>query len=257
VCCRRRVGCDVVYIVCRQSSTILRFNATTHQRLTDIVVNDLRDPTDIIACERTSQLFVADWKECIWRVSSDGAGIKRWLPKSQTPSDAVDPYKLSVTSTRLLVTTDDTRELMQFDSDGDELRCVQLPDDVRLEHAVESPTGTFIVSRFSRQLEHGQVVEVNTGGEVLRQFSGSRLLPLRWVPHVAVDSHGNTFVADRDNRGILLLDAHLSLRRVIINELQLNYKSPLRLCYREQSGQLLVGFYERNVGVAVFDVLCR
>ena len=44
---------DVVYIVCGASSTISRFNARTHQRLTDIKVNDLRQPWDIVACERT------------------------------------------------------------------------------------------------------------------------------------------------------------------------------------------------------------
>jgi len=239
---------DVVYIVCDVSSTILRFNATTHQRLTDIVVEYLRSPSDIVACERTSQVYVAD-VECIWRVSSDGEDIKRWLPKS--PSDRLKPRSLSVTSTRLLVTSLYTRPLMQFDAVGDELRRVQLPDDMtpRPRHAVESPTGTFIVSHYNKQLRQGQVSEVNTVGEVLRQFSGSHLLPLGYTPHVAVDSHGNILVADEINRHILLLDAHLTLRRVVVDRHQLNDKSPRRLCYKEQSGQLLVGFDE---GVAVF-----
>jgi len=244
---------DVVYIVCYRSSSILRFNATTHQRLTDIVVKGLKVPHDIVACERTSQVYVADKGECIWRVSSDGADIKLWLPKF--PSDTLKPLTLSVTSTRLLVTSRETRQLIQFDAVGDELRRVQLPGDMLLRHAVESPTGTFIVSRDNIQLHLGQVSEVNTGGEVLRQFSRSRLSPLGETPHVAVDSHGNIFVADQDNRRILLLDAHLTLRRVIIDEDQLNCKMPVCLCYKEQSGQLLVEFV--SGGVAVFDVLCR
>ena len=89
---------------------------------------------------------------------------------------------------------------------------------------------------------------------MLRQFSGSRLTSLGFTPHIAVDSRGNIFVADYDNRRILLLNTHLSLRRVIIDEHQLNYKQPWRLCYREQSGQLLVALYD---GLAVFDVFCR
>jgi len=127
---------DVVYIVCAVSSTISRFSATTHQRLTDIVVKDLiwpwdwdisrfnatthqrltgivvkdlRDPHDIVACERTSQIYVADSWDCIWRVSSDGADIQRWLPKSA--SDRLIPYTLSVTSTRL--STDTVRRSRQ------------------------------------------------------------------------------------------------------------------------------------------------
>jgi len=215
---------DVVYIVCSGSSTISRFNARTQQRLTDIDVKDLSLPYDIVACERTSQIYVADSQECIWRVSSDGEDIKRWLPKS--PSDTFRPFALSVTSTRLLVTSCDPHQLIQFDEVGDELRRVQLPDDMDPWHAVESPTGTFIVSRYNHQLNQGHVSEVSTGGEVLRQFSGSHLPSLGSTPRVAVDSHGNILVADRYNRRILLLDAHLTLLRVVVDQHQLNYKEP-------------------------------
>jgi len=245
---------DVVYIVFLGSSTIWRFNARTHQRLTDIEVNDLSFPIDIVACERTSQVYVADNEACIWRVSSDGEDKERWLTKS--PSDTFRPYTLSVTSTRLLVTSWDTHQLTQFNEVGDELRRVQLPDDMAPWHAVESPTGTFIVSRYNDELEQGHVSEVSTGGEVLRQFSGSHLPSLGLTPRVAVDSHGNILVADRDNHRILLLDAHLKLLRVVVDQHQLNYKQPKHLCYKEQSGQLLVGLYGGDV-VKVFDVLCR
>jgi len=242
---------DVVFVVCDGSSTILRFNATTHQRLTDIVVKDLQDPCDIAACEQTSHAYVADELKCIWRVSADGTDIRHWLPKS--PDDTFKPWSLSVTSTRLLVMSR-TKQLMEFDADGNELRRVHLPDYMDPHHAVESPAGTFIVGHRNTQLEQCQVSEVNTGGEVLRQFTSSRLSSLGVPIHVAVDSHGNIFVADWSNRRILLLDAHLTLRRVIIDEHQLNYKRPSRLCYREQSGQLLVAFYQDD-SVSVFDVV--
>jgi len=240
---------DVVFVVCARSSTISRFNATTQQRLTDIVVKDLQDPTDIAACEQTSHVYVAELAKCIWLVSADGADFKRWLPKS--PDDTFSPRSLSVTSTRLLVPSLGTSQLMQFDADGNELRRVHLPNYMKPHHAVESPTGTFIVGHYITQLDQYQVSEVNTGGEVLRQFTGSRLSSLGEPIHVAVDSLG-IFVADWDNRHILLLDADLTLRRVIIDEHQLNYKPPRCLCYREQSGQLLVALYG---GVSVFDVV--
>jgi len=243
---------DVVFVICSRSSTISRFNATTHQRLTDIVVKDLKDPNDIAACEQTSHVYVAEFMKCIWRVSADGADIKHWHWLPESPDDTFKPFTLSVTSTRLLVTSEDTKQLMEFDADGNELRRVHLPDYMVPRHAVESPTGTFIVGHENTQLKQDQVSEVNTGSEVLRQFTGSRLPSLGWPDHVAVDSHGNIFVADRDNHRILLLDAHLTLRRVIIDEHQLNYKGPYRLCYREQSGQLLVGFDD---SVSVFDVV--
>ena len=243
---------DVVYMVCRKSSIILRFNATTHERLTDIYVNGLRDPHDIVTCEQTSQLYVTG-SGPIWRVSADGDHIRLFWRRSST--DGFTPDSLSVTSPRLLVTSYGTKQLMQLDSLGDELRRVQLPDNMEPYHAVESPTGTFIVSHENTQLDQYQISEVITDGEVLRQFTGSRLSPLGWPQHVAIDSHGSVFVADHSNHRVLLLDAQLRLRRVIIDEHQLKYKLPYRLCFREQTGQLLVGLFENKV--AVFDVLCR
>ena len=178
---------DVVYMVCAVSSTILRFNATTHQRLTDINVKDLGRPCDIAACELTSHVYVADsYPECVWRVSSDAEDMKRCWTKS--PSDAFRPWTLSVTSSRLLVTSPITKELMQLDEAGGELRRVPLPAHMKPWHAMESPTGTFIVGHLNTELKpwQGQVSEVNTEGQVLRQFSGSRLSPLGWPQHIAV-----------------------------------------------------------------------
>jgi len=240
---------DVVYIVFQLSSTIRRFSATTHQRLTDIDAKGVSDPWDIAACERMSQLYVADDWQCVWRVSPGGAHIKRWLPKS--PSDTLGRLTLSVTSSRLLVTSRDDKQLIHLDAGGDELRRVPLPDYMNPRHAVESPSGTFILSHVNTQLDQPQVSEVNTEGQVLRQFSGS----LGESLHIAADSHGNIIVADVLYRHILLLDAKLALRRIIIDEHQLNDTQPRRLCYMEQSGQLLVGLVDNSV--AVFDLLRR
>jgi len=239
---------DVVYVVCYGSSSILRFNATTRQRLTDIKVRGLRQPRDIAACEQTSQLYITDYLDCIWRVSADGADTRRWWSKSE--SDAFKPWKLSVTSTRLLVTPHVFNQLMQLDAVGDELRRVQLPQHfVPPFHAVESSTGTFIVSHSNGQLpSQGQISEIDTDGEALRQFTCPSL---SMIPYIAVDSHVDVFVADTDNHCILLLDAQLKLRRVIIDEHQLKNKLPGRLCYKEQSGQLLVG-----CGVVSGDLIC-
>jgi len=143
------------------------------------------------------------------------------------------------------------RQLRQFDTAGGvELRRVRLPDYMNPVHAVESPTGTFIVAYRNTQLHQYQVSEVNTEGQVLRQFSGS----LGWPVHIAIDSQGHILVADSDNRCILLLDDQLALRRVIVDRHQLNDQRPDRLCCVEQSGQLLVPLC---YSVAVFDVLQR
>jgi len=240
---------DVVYMLGMMSSTILRFNATTHERLTDITIRGLIMSSDIVACEQTSQLYVADF-QCVRRMSADGAVIKVLL--SNSSSDMFRPSSLSVASSRLLVTSHDTKELIQLDSLGDELRRFQLPDHMEPWNAVESPTATFIVSHKNTQLDQYEISEVNADCQVLRQFTGSRLSPLRFTPYIAIDSRGNLFVAG--NHRILLLDAQLKLRRLITDKHQFSFKQPRRLCYGEQTGQLLVGL---EYTVAVFDVLHR
>ena len=247
---------DVVYIVVLGFLAIKMFNSKTHQELRSITTPDFRYPLDIVACQQTSQLYVSDSYKYIWRVSADGEDVRRWL--SVSASDTFKPWKLSVRSARLLVTSYRTGQLTQFDAGGNELRRVQLPDDMRPQHAVESPAGTFIISQYRSQLKHS-VSEVNTAGEVLRQFSGS----LGLSPHIAVDSRGTVLVADQDNRRILLLDSRLSLRRIIIDERQLDYKEPYHICYAEPSGRLLVVLHTAQPvmngfrQVAVFDMLCR
>ena len=110
-----------------------------------------------------------------------------------------------------------------------------------IEHSVESPTGTFIVGLNNVQLKRWQVAEVNTGGEMLRLFGVSRLPPLaRLIRTVRTSpltlSHGNIVVADKDNRRILLLDAHLSLCRLA-------------------SSSINISSTTRNRGVCVFCII--
>jgi len=146
------------------------------------------------------------------------------------------------------------KQLILFDADGEERGRVQLPSNMDPHVAVETAAGTFIVSHGDTQLNQYQISEVDAAGKVLRHFSSSGLPSLVLPPRVAVDSRGNVFAADAHNCTIRLLDARLTLRRVIIDEHHLNYKQPRRLCYVEPTGQLLIGMED---SVAVFEVLCR
>jgi len=265
---------DVVYIVantCCSSALLWRFHTPTHQQLTMITL-PVRSATDIAACERTSQLYIAfnvyrhakkgrtstevsEHRVC--RVSEDSADIQDWLTQPMT----YNIHTLSVTSARLLLTT--RWQLLQLDAEGNEIRRVCLPEDVDSHHATESPNGTFIVFHRIRQADgksglpesQWQVSEVNTESQVLRHFTSSRLLPIGCGEHMAVDSQGNVLVID-DNC-ILLLDARLALRRVIIDEQQLNLgdEEPYGLWYVEQLGRLFVKFGITMRRIAVFDML--
>ena len=163
------------------------------------------------------------------------------------------PWSLSLRSARLLVTSREAKQLRIFDAWrwSTELTRIKLPEYMTPWHAVESSVTrgcTIIVSHDNTQLDQYQISEINTDATVLRRFTDS----LGLCPHVAVDTCGKVFVADYHCRRILLLDAQLKLRRVIVDEYQLNRERPRRLCYRERTGQLLVGFYQLK-NVAIID----
>ena len=244
---------DTLYVLLVRSPLILRFDAVTHHRLQDIEVTDMMSAHDIAACETTSSIYVADW-QCVWRVSSDGADIRHWLPRLPS-EESFHPWTVSVRSGRLLMTPADSGRLIQFSAEGAELRQVPLPDDMKPIQSVESPAGTFVVShRDAAEMDRGQVSEVDGDGVVLCRFGGSRLPSYSWPEHLEVDSRGNILVSDTYGCRVLLLDARLMLRRVIVDEDQLNHKAVRGLCFVERAGLLLVGLDQR---VALFHLLSR
>jgi len=73
---------------------------------------------------------------------------------SRSPWDSdYRPSTLSVKLARLLVTSFNPKQLRLFSANGDEVRRVGLPDDMIPYHAVESPTGTFIVCHSGFRLQ--------------------------------------------------------------------------------------------------------
>ena len=247
---------DVVYIACGKVPRIVRFNATTHERLRDICMDfSTGDVRDIVACKQTFELYVAEkgivdscFSAVIWRVSTHGT---MWVREVVSGWNSSKPFLLSVTKTGILVTSE--KYLRQLDTVSDETqRIVDLPSYMVAHHAVESPTGTFIVSHVNLPLKQDQISEVNTECQVLRQFSSSHSC----LERIAIDLQGKIFVADPGGHRILLLNGQLALRRVVIDERQLNNRKLQHLCYVEESGQLLVGL-DFHGHVAVFDVVCR
>ena len=179
---------DKIYVVCYSSSTVEVFAAgSPYNKLKDIEVKDLKYPWDLAVYTETKQLYIADYREvtgvteCVWRVSLD----------IQIPiaSIAVSANTLSVTSQRLLVTSDESNKLFLFGADGKELKQVQLPDYMNPWHAVENEShGTFVVCHTGRQ----QVVsEVDGDGRVLRVYGdqrGSGPQQLNEPRHVTLDA---------------------------------------------------------------------
>jgi len=142
---------NIMYVVCRGSSTIRLFNTDTFSPL-DVVINvdGMRDPLDIVVCRHDRQLYIADWNYCIWRVSVDDKSYVKWLTESMT--DRFNVKSLSLTSRRLIVTSSwplwrPSPSLHQYSTTDTQLLCVvSLPGYMRyVYHGVETTHGTFVV----------------------------------------------------------------------------------------------------------------
>ena len=148
---------NIMYVVCTGSSTIRLYNTDTCSPLDAVIdVKGMRDPLDIVVCRDDRQLYVAHWG-CIWRVSCDDHSYVEWLSTEST-TVAFAVRTLSLTSRRLLVTSEWSRRLRQYSTtDRQLLRVVELPQDVsRVSHGVETTRGTFVVGHRGKSQDQRQ-----------------------------------------------------------------------------------------------------
>jgi len=135
---------NIMYVVCEWSSTIHLYNTDSLSPLYVVIdVTGMKDPCDIVVCRHDRQLYIAE-KYRIWRVSTDDHSYVKWL-NTQFPEFSV--WSLSMTSRRLLVTSEQPITLRQYDTTNKQLLCVvKLPQYVKVvNHAVETTHGTFVV----------------------------------------------------------------------------------------------------------------
>ena len=133
-----------MYVVCADSEAIHTYKADTLSPSgKDIHVKGMSNPTDIVACRRDRQLYVADWSRpsCIWQVSADDRRVVKW-----PTTDNFEIWSLSMKSRRLLVTSP-PRSLLRYNTkDKKALPVIELPMFVKtLLHSIETTRGTFVV----------------------------------------------------------------------------------------------------------------
>ena len=137
---------NVMYVVCHKSSIISTYSADTLSPISeDIDVEGMTDPRDMAVCRHDRQLYVLTWSNCIYRVSTQvPSQYEQWLTLQST--DDVTVTTISVTSQRVLVTSDPPSLHQYNTTDGLLMRVVQLPQSVEwTTHAVETTRETFIV----------------------------------------------------------------------------------------------------------------
>jgi len=222
-----------------------RFNRI--KRCAGITVSDLGYKVDMIACAHYCCAYLSDSSnKCIHRVGLlNGADITKW------PVDDV-PSCVSVTNTHsVLVTCDKVRKIKEFSTGGELLREIQLPEDVLTpRHTVQLSNSEFIVShgRLDRGDPEHRVCLIDSDGHVLKSYGGpkgSGTQQMNSPSHLAVDRNGSVFVADFNNKRVLLLSPQLTFIREVLSELRW---SPLRLWLDSDERRLYVGINKYRGG---------
>jgi len=234
-----------LFVACLGSNTIQVFDCSppfTHQE--DIHVQGMDAASDIIACDKSSSLFIADMgRECaIWRVNLlaikqiDKFLAVQWRPLS-----------LSVYKSRLLITPDDGKSLYLYGDDGNEVHHIPLPSYMKARHAVEKTQNSYIVSHFNKNEDPDSITEVNVNGEVISSFKDDFDL-IQFLTVLSDNNH--LIIADCYNNRIILLKNSLQLKRILINSL--HEKQPRRI--RLTSSRLLAVCYYDSTDIDIFQV---
>jgi hypothetical protein len=226
-------------------------------RLDDIQVQGLNNPSDIVVCRDTSQLYITDSgnQYAIWRVD-----LLRNKQVDQFVRVQWQPYSLSVNSRRLLITPYDGFALFLYGDDGSQLNRIQLPDYMSALHAVETTHNTYIVchrNRLARDTEsqRNSVIEMNVDGRVVRTFNSQHIdigsLQFNAPLYLALDDNNHVIVADRYNERVVVLKSDLQLKRVLLPLLD---QQPMRLCLSEFTGLLFIS-YINSPAIDIYKVL--
>jgi len=227
-----------LYIVCEKSGRVIVYESRPpFIKLEHIEMQELSDPCDIVVCNKSGQLYIADRNTlcAVWRVSLlpyeqvENFLSYRWLPLS-----------LSIRDGRLLVTPRRGDSLFLHDADGSLLNHVELPSYMLAAHALESPQNTYVVCHYKRfvgetEFEQNSVTEVDVAGRVIRVFN-SQLNSTRAIqlcrPHHLVLHKNHVVIADTRSGSIFSSTSDLQFKRILLHSLK---DQPHRMCISEST----------------------
>ena len=242
---------EKIYAVCEWSPIIRVYDAKApYLRQPNIEVEDLQRPRDIAACDKTKRLFVTDFiNDCVWEVDVSVIHVGEKVKSANKLIEGVSLESLSLSADRLLLTPYEGNELMLYTVEGIHITSLKLPVNITPRHAVETPTGNFILSHFGVGANRSDgVIEIDKNGNEVAAYDDKGVtgaLQLDWPHHVSVDKEGRIFVADHNNKRVLLLNSKLQLERVLMNADCDTLGEPRRLTFVEEMGLLLICEWEQ------------
>jgi hypothetical protein len=219
-----------------------------YTKLANIHIDGIENLQDIAACSINSCLYVADLVSSgVWKAKTDYK-FDPWK------AEVKNVRSLSVTSEGhvvvLVLSEPNARKVYIFDSNGDELSTIQLPDNIlNPYYAVQAVDKSLIFCHGAGDTELHRVCEVSNEGIIGKSYGGSRgceLGQLNQPTYMALGKESQVFVADCGNGRVLLLDKQLRIQRVLLTW---SRDKPRCLFYDEATAQLMVGFLAGQVEI--------
>jgi len=191
------------------------YDATSYHFQRRLTVPNARGFDEMTACEHFCCVYISDHvAECIHRLDAHGV-VTQWPVNDK-------PRGLSVSAAHnLLVTCYLVRKIKEFSSDGKLLRELTLPDDViHPWHAIQLTSGQFLVCHGSRDDAVHRVCKISEDGRQVVQSDGGQpgtaTGQYKFPAHLAVDDNEFVFVAEIDNRRVMLLSPTLGYIREVL-----------------------------------------
>jgi len=216
---------DIYVLRWKDTEQIEVFDADSYSPLRRLTVPDLEGFADMTSCGRNRCLYVSDYiNDCVHRVDVDAGGVTQW-PVADGPCG----MSVSASTRNLLVTCHDVCVLKEFTAAGDPVRVVAFGDDVANPwHAIQLTGGQFVVCHGGDDDPLHRVCRLDDDGRVVRSFGGPPGDRLNVPWHLAVDDDQFVFVADHDNRRVVLLSPRLEYLREVVSRDRLRW-DPHRL----------------------------
>lgn len=246
---------DNIYVLSESLGSVLVYQARDPFGLIKkIGIPEIKSPWDMVGSSESSCLYISDKDtSCVWKVTLTEVEKEGWFLNerhehlvSRWLCGIRDPHTMSLSNdgTMLLLVSGSPPLLETYDHDSTLIQSLELPLDVVEDprHALETTSGTYIVSFGWSGTKTQGIVELTSDGRVLRTneplYDWERL---KNPHHLAMDAENRVFVADFYNNRVLLLDSNLHWdQREVLTEDKDGISKPHRLSLDRSNKQLIV-----------------
>lgn len=191
----------------------------------------VRNPQDVVASETHKCLYIVDWiLQKILKYNSVGKSTSNWSIKgngllSLTPQSTV------------LFASNRQKKLIEYDSNGNSLRTVNLGTGKDPVHAVKLENGHYVLIYGEKDRQSVCVVDEN--GTVTEVYSRNIDVALGSLIHVTASREGFFLVADWVSGAVIVLDSKLKYQRTLLGR-ENRLRRPARMYLDENSRRLYV-----------------